>query len=243
MAIDIHGKVVDYKKFTIVLPTLNEEETAPRLVHKLMDRYKGIHIIVEDDSSDATTAEKIRKIASGSKSVKIVRRREMQKIKGLSSSVIDGILSSDTEYSIVMDADFQHPYEKVADIARKLDEGYNIVVANRKEVKEWPLYRKIISLTLIRLADFILTAEGRQRCDDVFSGFFGVRCNFFANIYCNNSKRFVKNGFKILFDLLKCIDKGSIKICNVPYSFGTRGGGSSKAGVKQAMALLKSFIT
>ena len=98
MAIGIHGKVVDYKKFTIVLPTLNEEETAPRLVRKLMDRYKGIHIIVEDDSSDATTGEKIRKIASGSKSVKIIRRHEMQKIKGLSSSVIDGILSSDTDY-------------------------------------------------------------------------------------------------------------------------------------------------
>ncbi len=65
--------------------------------------------------------------------------------RGLSASIMDGIVQSQTEYAIVMDADMQHPPGKIQDIAAKLLEGNDLVVANRAKVNDWALYRKIIS--------------------------------------------------------------------------------------------------
>ena len=71
-----------------------------------------------------------------------------------------------------------------------------------------------------------------------------MKYNLFLKIYKKNEKRFVKEGIKILFDILKCIKrKDKIKIYNFYYDFKERENGKSKSSIKSFYCLLKSFLT
>ena len=101
----------------------------------------------------------------------------------------------------------------------------------------------IPSIALIWIGYGILVATGRSRCDDIFSGFFGVDRRLFLRTYNRNRSRFIDGGYKILFDFMKCIGKDKIKVGQVPYSFGVRRYGASKAGIRQGLLLFRSFFS
>ncbi len=232
-----------FSEFTLVLPTLNEEKTIGKIISYVNRNYKGMKVLVADDGSRDGTKKTVNKIGKRHNEIKFLDRKMKGSEKGLTASVIDGIMLSKTKYAIVMDADLQHPPEKIGDVAKKLSQGSDLVVAVREEVGSWALYRKIISKSLICVGNLILLVGRKATCNDIFSGFFGVDRKLFAEIYMNNKKRFVKNGYKVLFDFLKCNKKGKIKVSEVPYTFATRKYGTSKAGIKQGIALFKSFAT
>ncbi len=233
---------MDYSDLTIVIPTLNEEESIGRLISKLTGSYDGIRVIVSDDGSDDGTERVVGRLSRRNGNVKFLDRSKRPD-KGLTASAIEGILDAKTKYVIVMDADLQHPPQTVGRIKRGLDSGNGVVVAVRKSVTGWQLYRRIVSRSLILVGYAVLLAGRRERCGDIFSGFFGVDRKLFSKVYGRNRNRFVGEGYKILFDLLKCIDRGSVKVSEVPYAFHVREAGSSKAGVRQAAALLRSFLS
>ncbi len=234
---------MQYKEFTVVLPTLNEGRNVAELVSHLKRTYKGICVIVADDGSKDNTRDEARRMNKIYGSVKIIDRKRLGRARGLTASVIDGITESRTRYVIVMDADMQHPYQVVGKIAAKLQRGDEIAVGIRAEVEDWPFYRKFISKSLIVVGYAVLFFRGSQSCGDIFSGFFGVDRKFFINTYSKNRERFVGRGFKVLFDLLKCVKRNSISVSDVPYVFKNRKFGESKAGAKQVLDLLKSFAS
>jgi len=232
---------MNYDDITVILPTLNERKTISKLVSALSKSYKGIKIIVVDDSSTDGTIKIVEGLASKDKNVHLLERKGKE--RGLTASIIDGIRKSKTKYIIVMDADMQHPYQEIKNLKKKFEEGYRIVVAVRSSVKDWDLYRKIISKSLIHLGYFILLIRKKARCSDIFSGYFGVEKDLFNRVFEANRGRFVMKGYKVLFDTLKCIDYKNVRIGEVPYAFHIREYGKSKAGMKQGLALFKSFIT
>ncbi len=232
-----------YDDFTVVLPTLNEGRNIAVLVSKLKSSYKGMRVIVSDDgSSDDTRSETFRMKKKYGR-VGFIDRKALGKSRGLTASAIDGIMQSRSRFVIVMDADLQHPYSVVGKIAKRLASGDKLVVGVRAEVKDWQLYRKIVSKALISIGYFVLFARMSQSCGDIFSGFFGVERKFFMKKYDRNRRRFIGSGFKILFDLLKCVKSGEVEVSDVPYTFESRKFGKSKAGAKQAFDLLKSFAS
>lgn len=233
-----------YENFTIVLPTLNEEKSVGILIRRLLNEYKGIRIMVVDDGSADNTKMVVGRISRTNNGVIFFDRSHGGKRqRGLTASAIDGMIYSKTRFAIVMDADLQHPAEVIGKIAAKLANGDDLVVAVRSDVRGWEFHRKLISKTLIFIGYAILAATGRSRCNDIFSGFFGVDRELFVDTYKSKSRRFVGGGYKILYDFLKCKKNGSIKIGEVPYSFGLRKYGASKAGFRQGMLLFKSFLT
>lgn len=232
-----------YNDFTVILPTLNEEDTIAGLISYLQRNYPKIRLCVVDDGSSDNTAKIVKNLSKSNKGLKLINRAVSGKKRGLTASLIDGIIASNTRFIITMDADLQHPPETIKKLAKALRSGCDLSVAVRARVKAWPLYRKIVSKSLIKLGYLVLVANGKSRCEDIFSGFFGVRRELFLSVYKNNSKRFVGSGYKILFDTLKCVDNDTIKIENIPYTFEARRFGNSKAGVWQGMLLLKSFFT
>lgn len=234
---------MNYDDFTIVLPTLNEEGTIGVLIRRLLAQYRGISVVVVDDGSSDGTRAKVMAISRKERRVRFIDRAGKHRERGLTASAVDGILESKTRFCIVMDADLQHPADVIRFMAPKLERGYGLVVATRADVKDWELYRKLISKTLIWIGYAILIASGRSRCNDIFSGFFGVDRKLFAKTYNDNRSRFVGGGYKILFDFLKCTRDGEVKMDQVPYSFGVREHGNSKAGFRQGMLLFKSFFT
>jgi dolichol-phosphate mannosyltransferase len=234
---------MNYKDLTIILPTLNEEETIETVINRLHNLYADVKIIVVDDGSRDFTEDKVNKLNKKYKNITFLNRFKEKRQKGLTASIIDGILLCKTKYAIVMDADMQHPPEKIKNIKEILDKGCKIVVATRASVKDWAFYRKFISKTLIILGYIVLFLRNNESCNDIFSGYFGVDITFASAIIKKNHSRFVGEGYKVLFDMLKCIKKGSMKICNVPYDFNKREAGESKAGARQFIALLKSFTS
>lgn len=234
---------MQYDEFTVVLPTLNEGRNVAELISGLKRNYKGIRVIVADDGSDDNTLDEAVRANKKYGNVRIIDREKLGRDRGLTASVIDGIKESRTKYVIIMDADMQHPYRLVGKIAGRLLKGDRVVVGMRAEVENWPFYRKFVSKSLIIIGYATLFLRRSQSCRDIFSGFFGVDREFFMRIYSRNEKRFVGGGFKVLFDLLKCVKRNSIQVSDVPYVFKNRKFGKSKAGAKQVLDLLRSFAS
>ncbi len=230
---------MNFADTTLVLPTLNEARNISKVISGVRNNFDGIRIIVVDDGSTDSTKEEVAKF----KGVGFFDRSKRNLGKGLTASIIYGITHSKTKFVIVMDADLQHPFEKIKNIHSNLLNGSNLCVGTRKKVEEWPLYRQIISKTLMKLAELTLAARNAESCDDVFSGFFGVERTLFLDIYSSNKKRFVGYGYKVLFDFLKCIPKHTLRMSEISYTFRNRKYGTSKASLPQAVALLRSFLT
>ncbi|MEM3781540.1 MAG: glycosyltransferase [Candidatus Micrarchaeaceae archaeon] len=232
----------NYSDFTVVLPTLNEEKTIGKLIHYIISHYRGMRVIVVDDGSTDATEILVGKIAAKSKNVKLINRHRLGLERGLTASIAFGICASTTKYTLVMDADLQHPPQVLGALAERLLKGSDIAVAVRARVPHWAFYRKLISKSLMLIGNAALMLHGKKSCSDILSGFFGIRTRLFIEIYKRNKGRFVAQGYKVLFDLLKCAGQ-DISISEVPYTFMARKSGASKAGIRQGLALLKSFST
>ena len=234
---------MNYGNFTVVLPTLNEAETVGALIRRLAKSYPGIRIIVVDDGSTDSTKSIVYTASRRNGNIRLLDRSKSRVEKGLTASVADGIIKSRTRFAIVMDADMQHPTGTIKEMARELGTGRDLVVATRASVKGWALHRKLISKTLMLVGYAALAIKGGERPGDIFSGFFGIDRRLFSRVYNSNRGRFVGGGYKVLFDFLKSVRHGSISIGEVPYSFGLRSHGASKAGFRQGVLLVESFFT
>jgi dolichol-phosphate mannosyltransferase len=210
---------------TVIIPTLNEALNIGRLVKLLRKLYPGIRIIVADDGSRDDTLKIARSAGAA------VVDRKAEKTKGITASVVDAAKAAKTEFFVVIDADFQHPPEKIKDIIAKLREGNKVVVAVREKIdSKWSMSRKFISKSATMLGRLKLLGR-KFSGTDIMSGFFGCNREYFLEVYGKNQKRFVHEGFKVLFDLLKCMPKDA-PVGEVGYYFGTRSHGNSKIGKK-----------
>ncbi len=120
---------------TLVVPTRNEVDNVPKLVTELRQSLSDIdyRVVFVDDSTDGTPGV-ILGLAEEDGRVRLVRREGAERNGGLSTAVTTGLdlFSGVSEYTCVMDADLQHPPEKVREmleIARRSDA--DVVVASR----------------------------------------------------------------------------------------------------------------
>ncbi len=215
-------------ELTIIIPTLNEEKNIPHVLQACKTYTKNI-LVVDDDSTDKTRelAEQV--------GAKVIHRT---KNKGLTASVLDGVQNTKTKYFIVMDGDGQHDATKIPEILNIL-ENNDLVVAVRESVPGWPWRRKLMSKIAETLGKVRLKLTGTN-CNDILSGFFGMRTDYAKKYIANNFGCFVGGGYKVLFDILK--NSKNIKIAEVNYVFFERKGGKSKIGRKQILAFLRSLI-
>src|SRR6516164_4042309 len=97
----------DIPELSIIVPTFNEHDNILMLLDKIEEALEGAAweaIFVDDDSPDGTP-EVIIERSRADRRVRIIRRIDR---RGLSSAVVDGILSTSTPYVAVIDADMQH---------------------------------------------------------------------------------------------------------------------------------------
>src|SRR5215207_1838037 len=129
------GRTSERMLLTLVVPTRNEADNVPKLVRELRESLSELdyRVVFVDDSTDGT-AEVIRNLAEEDGHVRLVRREGSERDGGLSTAVTTGmeLFSGASEYTCVMDADLQHPPEKVREmleITRTSDA--DVVVASR----------------------------------------------------------------------------------------------------------------
>lgn len=218
------------EKLGLVIPTLNEAgniAAAVQRAHASLDPL-GISYditVVDDDSGDGT-AEVVQEIAAQNPRVKMLVR---QGERGLAGAVIYGWQHTDAELLAVMDADLQHPPELLPELLKAMQQGYDIAVASRyvaeDAVRGWNPARRLLSL-LGTWVTFPLQKRN-IRIKDPLSGFFVVRRSCIAGIPLHSQ------GFKILLEILV---RGRVRsAAEIPFLFGMRYAGKSKANLKVAL--------
>ena len=232
--------VQSFHNVTILIPTLDEASNIRIVIEELVGLYKDIRVLIVDDDSDDGTAEIVLKMSSKQRNVRLLSRKG--KARGLTASIIDGLRDARTDYVVVMDGDGQHPLATVLELVRLLQAECDVSVACRTSVPGWPFHRRLLSLGAQTLGGLRLLLSGSPSCSDVLSGFFGIRRNLALTMYKRNKYRFVPEGYKFLFDLLKCSSKDT-RVCETGYPFGTRKSGSSKISSRQCVAFVKSLFS
>src|SRR5918993_256524 len=120
---------------TLVIPTRNEAGNVPRLVRELGEALTGVEyrVVFVDDSTDETPTV-IRDLSEEDGRISLIHRASAEQDGGLSTAVATGMdaVANESEYTCVMDADLQHPPEKVRELLEKARfTGADVVVASR----------------------------------------------------------------------------------------------------------------
>jgi dolichol-phosphate mannosyltransferase len=217
---------------TVVVPTRNERDNVPLLLQRLeaVRPELRLEVLFVDDSSDDTPSV-IERLAEGSsRSVSLTHRPEAERSGGLGGAVQLGLLSAQAELVCVMDADLQHPPEllgALVDAARR--SGADVVVASRYcddgDVGDFSAIRVALS----RVSAFAAKALFPRRLrgvSDPMSGFFLVRRSSI------DPTALRPKGFKILLEIL--LSGRLLKTRDVPFRFGERHAGDSKASLREA---------
>jgi len=221
-------------KLGLVIPTLNEEENIGIVLDRVRTNLAGLQIdyeliVVDDDSRDGTAAV----VSQYSQSDPRIRLLVRKGCTGLAGAVTYGWEHSDANLLGVMDADLQHPPELLPALLLALQQGRDLAIASRysegKGIDGWNPLRHAIS----RLSTWITLPLQRPgiRVHDPLSGFFMLRRS------CVEGVRLQPEGFKLLLEILVCGHIGSV--AEVPYRFGLRNAGKSKASLRVGLDYLQ----
>ncbi len=112
---------------SVVIPVYNEEavleKTASVIRGVLSDAAIGCELIFVDDGSKDATWEKITALsASGG-----VRGVHFSRNFGKEAAILAGLAAARGECCVVIDGDLQHPPEKIVEMYRLWEQGYEIV--------------------------------------------------------------------------------------------------------------------
>ena len=127
---------------SVVIPAYNEEENIARAANAIggVLRAAGIscELIFIDDGSKDGTWERIKDAANGSKEVRGVH---FSRNFGKESAIYAGLAESRGDCAVVIDCDLQHPPEKIVEMYRLWEEGYEVVEAVKSDRgKESPFH-------------------------------------------------------------------------------------------------------
>src|SRR5918998_511047 len=120
---------------TLVIPTRNEAGNVPRLMRELGEALAGVdyRVVFVDDSTDETPTV-IHALSEEDGRISLIHRASAGQEGGLSTAVATGMdaVANESEYTCVMDADLQHPPEKVRELLEKAQSTEaDVVVASR----------------------------------------------------------------------------------------------------------------
>jgi dolichol-phosphate mannosyltransferase len=217
---------------SIVVPTLREAGNLPTLIDRIDKALSGRSyevIVVDDDSRDGTDracAELALRFP-----VRLIVRTNP--IDGLGGAVMLGLGEARGSTLVVMDADLQHPPERLPALVDAVESGRTEFAIGSRHVagagvdEHWPWHRRLTS----RLASFLARpfAHGVQ---DVMSGFFATRRDVIER-----ARHVAPRGFKIALELLCKTRTTSVE--EIPIRFGVRAAGASKLTTREKFRYLE----
>lgn len=229
-------------ELSIIVPTRNEAGNVENLLQCLQEAFFGrsIEVIFVDDSSDSTpqvVEDAVEKFPC--LHVKLIHRLPKQRTGGLGGAVIAGLKIVQSEYACVMDGDLQHPPELVSVLLKTaIEQQVDMVVATRRSkeshVAGLSIFRDLISRGLDLTARIFFPKQLRG-VSDPLTGFFLLRVN------AVDIENLRPNGFKILLDIL--VRNPSLRKAEVPFEFGERLSGESKASAAEVWKYLNLLWT
>lgn len=121
------------KPISIVIPLYNEQASLEWHHTKIADATSKLNyefeVIYVNDGSRDDSQQLIKSIAESDASVKYI---SFSRNFGKEAATSAGLRKASGAAVLIMDADGQHPIEKVSEFIRKWEEGYEVVVGVRK---------------------------------------------------------------------------------------------------------------
>ncbi|HZT54003.1 MAG TPA: glycosyltransferase [Gaiellaceae bacterium] len=225
-----NGPECEPPPLAVVVPTRNEADNIAPLLDELDAALpEQAEIIFVDDSTDATPAAIEDERARRSRPITLVHRAARARRDGLAGAVAQGLRLTTAEWVCVLDADLQHPPALVPRLLERARAGgVDVVVASRYcggGGTEFGRGRSFLSRVSTGAAKLLFRRSLRD-VSDPMSGFFLVRR---AAVPFD---RLRPRGFKILLEIL--VRGQHLRVAEVPFRFGTRHAGESKASLVEA---------
>ena len=223
---------------TVIVPTFNESLNVEELVTRTEKAVAGrsVEIVFVDDSTDDTPAVIEQTAARHSIPVRLVHRAVPT--DGLGGAVMEGFRVAHGRWAVVMDGDLQHPPEMLPGLIDKALGGDADVVAGSRFLAGGSAeglsdgLRVFLTHFSTRLTKLLFPRK-LAGSSDPMSGFFAVRLDAL------DLSLLKPRGFKILLEIL-C--RKQMKVAEVPATLAPRGGGESKADVKQVWRLTVQIV-
>jgi dolichol-phosphate mannosyltransferase len=227
---------------SIIVPTRNEAGNVEKLLTSIKSAFYGtfIEVVFVDDSTDNTPQVVLD--AAGrfpAQNVRLIHRSPEERTGGLGGAVVAGLKAAQADYACVMDGDLQHPPEVVPFLLKTaIEEQADLVVATRRSensrVTGLNTARNVISrgLDLVARAFFFRRLRG---VSDPLTGFFLVR------VKALDLEALHPKGFKILMEIL--VRNPKLRKAEVPFHFGERFSGQSKASASEAFKYFNLLLT
>jgi dolichyl-phosphate beta-glucosyltransferase len=162
------------EKISVVIPCFNEERNICDNIRKINDYLKQtfefFEIIAVNDGSTDKTKEELQKIKAEIPSLKIISNAQNE---GKGKVVRDGILESNNEIVMFLDADLAIPIEELDKFVREINNGFDMVIASRfvpggRIIKKVLWYRQIMEKTFRLIRTMIIN---NYRVKDTQCGF------------------------------------------------------------------------
>ena len=228
---------IDNLALSVIVPTRNESENVDMLLQSIRQAMLGTNteVIFVDDSTDNTPSVVNAAIGKFPElHVRLIHRTGEERTGGLGGAVVVGLQAAQAKFACVMDGDLQHPPSLLPVLLKTaIDQQVDLVVATRRsqasEVSGLNTVRNVISKALDLIARGFFPRQLRG-VSDPLTGYFLVRVDSIAI----NALR--PKGFKILLEIL--VRNPSLKKGEVPFHFGERFAGQSKASAKEAFKYL-----
>lgn len=157
------------KRITLLAPVFNEEagissflKAIQDVVSDLKKDYEFEMILVDDGSTDKTF-NILSKSRIKDARIKIIR---LAANSGHQSALMAGIVETQGDCLIMMDADLQHPPENVIKFISAWKEGFEIVQGVRTETQEISFLKQVTSSMFYKLFNLFSSSKIKQGSSD-----------------------------------------------------------------------------
>ena len=155
------------KLISIIVPVYNEEKNIPLFYEKIQAVLNSLNyecelVFINDGSRDRSLVE-LEKISREDGRVSVI---DFSRNFGKEVAVTAGINQCAGNACIILDADLQHPIEKIPEFIKKWENGAEVVVGIRAKNKGEGLVKKIGSYLFYKLINRISDMEIKTRATD-----------------------------------------------------------------------------